>query len=57
MMPWLTGAGVRSVQGTSTGHENGEAMASVSARVEPPVTPHAGEGLKDILRVHAHKWG
>jgi len=35
--PRLTGAGARSAQGTNTGHENGEAMASVGVRVEPTV--------------------
>ena len=34
----LTGAGARRAQGTNTGHENGEAMASVGVRVEPPVS-------------------
>jgi hypothetical protein len=35
--PTLTGAGARSAEGTNTGHENGEAMASVGVRVERPV--------------------
>jgi hypothetical protein len=34
LTPELTGAGARSAQGTNTGHENGEAMASVGVRVE-----------------------
>jgi hypothetical protein len=38
LTPRLTGAGARSAQGTNTGHENGEAMASVGVRVEPPVS-------------------
>lgn len=33
----LTGAGARRAQGTNTGHENGEAMASVGVHVEPTV--------------------
>jgi hypothetical protein len=37
LTPRLTGAGARSAQGTNTGHENGEAMASVGVRVEPTV--------------------
>jgi hypothetical protein len=37
LTPRLTGAGARSAQGTNTGHKNGEAMASVGVRVEPPV--------------------
>jgi hypothetical protein len=37
LTPKLTGAGARSAQGTNTGHENGEAMASVGVRVERPV--------------------
>ena len=36
-MPRLTGAVARSVEGTSTGHENAEGMTSVGVRVEPPV--------------------
>jgi hypothetical protein len=39
LTPELTGAGGRRPQGTNTGHENGEAMASVGVRVEPPVMP------------------
>ena len=35
--PRLTGAGARSAQGTNTGHQNREAMASVGVRVEPTV--------------------
>jgi hypothetical protein len=34
LTPKLTGAGARSAEGTNTGHENGEAMASVGVRVE-----------------------
>ena len=34
---WLTGAGARSAEGSDIGHENGEAMAYVGVRVEPPV--------------------
>src|SRR5574343_770432 len=37
LTPWLTGAGARSAEGTDMGHENGEAMAHVGVRVEPPV--------------------
>ena len=37
LTPRLTGAVARSAEGTNTGHENGEAMASVGVRVEPPV--------------------
>jgi len=37
LTPRLTGAGARSAEGTNTGHENGEAMASVGVRVEPTV--------------------
>jgi len=37
LTPKLIGAGARSAQGTNTGHENGEAMASVGVRVERPV--------------------
>ena len=37
LTPWLTGAGARSAEGTDIGHENGEAMAYVGVRVEPPV--------------------
>lgn len=37
LTPWLTGAGARSAEGTNIGHENGEAMAYVGVRVEPPV--------------------
>ena len=39
--PRLTGAGARSAEGTNTGHENAEGMASVGVRVEPPVSHHA----------------
>jgi hypothetical protein len=35
--PRLTGAGARSAEGTDTGHENAEGMASVGVRVEPTV--------------------
>ena len=35
--PRLTGAGARSAKGTNTGHENGEAMASVGVQVQPLV--------------------
>jgi hypothetical protein len=38
LTPRLTGAGARSAEGTNTGHENGEAMASVGVRVEPTVS-------------------
>ena len=37
LTPWLTGAGSRRLEGTNIGHENGEAMAYVGVRVEPPV--------------------
>jgi len=37
LTPRLTGAGARSAEGTNTGHENGEAMASIGVRVEPTV--------------------
>ena len=37
LTPRFTGAGARSAQGTNTGHENGEAMASVGVRVDPTV--------------------
>ena len=37
LTPRLTGAGARRAEGTNTGHENGEAMASVGVRVEPTV--------------------
>ncbi len=37
LTPWLTGAGARSAEGTDIGHKNGEAMAYVGVRVEPPV--------------------
>ena len=37
LTPRLTGAGARSAEGTNTGHQNGEAMASVGVRVEPTV--------------------
>jgi hypothetical protein len=37
LTPRLTGAGARSAEGTNTGQENGEAMASVGVRVEPTV--------------------
>jgi len=38
LTPRLTGAGARSAEGTNTGHENAEGMASVGVRVEPPVS-------------------
>jgi hypothetical protein len=34
LTPELTGAGARSAQGTNIGHQNREAMANVSVRVE-----------------------
>ena len=37
LTPRLTGAGARSAEGTNTGHENAEGMASVGVRVEPIV--------------------
>jgi hypothetical protein len=37
LTPRLTGAGARSAQGTNTGHQNAEGMASVGVRVEPTV--------------------
>jgi hypothetical protein len=37
LKPRLTGAGARSAEGTNTGHENAEGMASVGVRVEPTV--------------------
>ena len=37
LTPRLTGAVARSAEGNNTGHENGEAMASVGVRVEPRV--------------------
>lgn len=37
LTPWLTGAGSRRLEGTNTGHQNREAMASVGVRVEPTV--------------------
>jgi len=33
--PWLTGAEVRSVEGTNTDHKNAEGIASVGDRVRP----------------------
>lgn len=39
LTPKLTGAGARSAEGTNTGHENAEGMASVGVRVERPVRP------------------
>jgi hypothetical protein len=42
LTPRLTGAGARSAQGTNTGHENAEGMASVGVRVEPPVRLASG---------------
>ena len=39
LTPKLNDAVARSAEGTNTGHENGEAMASVGVRVEPPVSP------------------
>ena len=38
LTPRLTGAGARSAEGTNTGHENAEGMASVGVRVEPTVS-------------------
>jgi len=48
LTPRLTGAGgPTGPQGTNTGHENGEAMASVGVRVEPTVRLRREvEGLK-----------
>jgi hypothetical protein len=40
LTPRLTGAGARSAEGTNTGHENAEGMASVGVRVEPTVRNH-----------------
>jgi hypothetical protein len=40
LTPKLTGAVARSAEGTNTGHQNAEGMASVGVRVEPPVMPH-----------------
>ena len=37
LTPRLTGAGARSAEGTNTGYENAEGMASVGVRVEPTV--------------------
>ena len=42
LTPRLTGAGARSAEGTNTGHENAEGMASVGVRVEPTVRLVAG---------------
>ena len=50
LTPRLTGAGARSAQGTNTGHENGEAMASVGVRVEPPV--RLGSVVEGGVRLH-----
>lgn len=36
-MPWLTGAGIRRLEGTDIGHKNVEGMAYVGVRVESPV--------------------
>ena len=37
LTPWLTGAGARSAEGTTAGHENAEGMACRGVRVERPV--------------------
>ena len=50
LTPRLTGAGARSAEGTNTGHENAEGMASVGVRVEPTVRLVRGvEGFYDAL--------
>ena len=50
LTPRLTGAGSRRLEGTNTGHENAEGMASVGVRVEPTVRLVADE------LVHELKW-
>ena len=52
LTPRLTGAGARSAQGTNTGHKNGEAMASVGVRVEPPV--RLGRIVEGYASLHSH---
>ena len=42
----LTGAGARRAEGTNTGHENGEAMASVGVHVELTVRCQVPAGYK-----------
>jgi hypothetical protein len=44
LTPRLTGAGSRRLEGTNTGHENAEGMASVGVRVEPTV--RLGRGVE-----------
>ena len=51
LTPRLTGAGARSAQGTNTGHKNGEAMASVGVRVEPPVSHHSRTLWEDLSQL------
>ena len=48
--PRLTGAGARSAEGTNTGHENAEGMASVGVRVEPTVRP--GRVVEVLTSLH-----
>lgn len=48
LTPRLNGAGTRSAEGTNTGYENGEAMASVGVRVEPKVRHFSKDG-KEFL--------
>ncbi len=57
LTPRLTGAGARSAEGTNTGHENGEAMASVGVRVEPTVrTQRLGPRLCVVRRSLSVSW-
>ena len=55
LTPRLTGAGARSAQGTNTGHENGEAMASIGVRVERPVRLGREGKSVDLLTHHTFK--
>ena len=55
LTPWLTGAGARSAEGTDIGHENGEAMAYVGVRVEPPV--RLGAEVEGFKRAHCCSFG
>ena len=50
LTPKLTGAGGRRPQGTNTGHQNREAMASVGVRVERPV--RLGRGVEERFDWH-----
>ena len=49
LTPRLTGSGARSAEGTNTGHENAEGMASVGVRVEPTVSLVTGAETVDLL--------